>query len=265
MSAAATLSGPSLTSAHRQFEAALPAIDRTLPLTCSAAGPATAATRRSPTPAPPLARLARPAAPRPGPALVGRDRHRRQRRPLRPQRPPARLPARRGRGADVLDPRVRRRHGLRVVSLDETRGAGRTGLVARVAGRGQPGRPGRRGVLPARLRGLAGGPAGQEAPDRRAAGRGSRRGRRGAAVGLSPGADQPGPGRAGGELGGVPGRVGRGASHLRDRLIGDHCALTSWADRDPRAWETHAERRGRPRSTDGQGNPRAGPERRGES
>jgi hypothetical protein len=119
--ATASLAGASLTSAHQDFEAALPAIDRTLRYLF----------RRLPrdrrdeaiTDARAAAWHAYHNLLRRGkdPAAVGMTgiaanaaRYVRNGRQLGCGKP--------GRAADVMDPRVRRRHGLRLVSLDDSKG-----------------------------------------------------------------------------------------------------------------------------------------------
>ena len=83
---------------------------------------------------------------------------------------------------------------------------GRRRVLAGLAGRGPQGRPGRFGLLPARLRGVAGGLPGTETAGRRAAGRGARARPGGPHRRRLAGAGQPTAEGAGRELAGVPGR-----------------------------------------------------------
>ena len=114
-----------------------------------------------------------------------------------------------GRGAmDVFTARPRRPAASRssASTPDDQfipRFAGRD--VEGVAGLRQPGRPGRRGLLPARLRRLARGPARAEAPGRGATSRGARGGRRRPHGRDRAVAGVPAPVRAGGLLAGIPG------------------------------------------------------------
>ena len=135
-----------------------------------------------------------------------------QRRPLRPQRPPARhrRPAAGGPWTSWTL-RYSRRPGSRSSASTGTP-SGSRGRARTPGGTGWPrttgsGRPTRR--LPGRLRGVARRLPATEAPGRRTAGRGPRRGRRGRGGRADARAGQPDPDRTEGELGGVPGRGDR--------------------------------------------------------
>ena len=132
---------------------------------------------------------------------------------------------------DIFHLKAQAACGFKVVSLDSDaeRWPGRgLGTLERVAGLRQPGRPGRRGGLPGRLRGWL---AGLPARKRRVAellAEGHERGRRGPPRRDLAGAGQPTADGAGRELAGVPGRGDSGSD--RTRLIDRHKRTRSEED-----------------------------------
>ena len=200
-------------AAQDQFEAALPAIDRTPSASRSAAGPAAAA-HEAIADARAAAWHAWHGLLRRGkdPLAVGVDRDRRQRRPVRHGTAAGSAPARAAaapwtsttpgpsgrRGFTARQPRPRRRREPGPGS-----DAWREWLAEdnRVT-------PADEACFRVDFAGVAGGPARPQAADGRAAGRGARHGRGGAAAGRDAGGGQHRQDLAGGELAGVPGRDG---------------------------------------------------------